>query len=204
MDTLLPRDFAAQEARFRLRGGRRFYYQKLEFHGSSLFRSERKVILSERRDAPVARQPRLQPAGLNSSLAALREAYARALSERVISTNRVTLDEHTGAVSVEIGVQEGCHDRALGARSRDGRTRTLNRKKPWNPANLIRDSGAKFTHKLRLRNRSKAFGHLRAVHPAGAKPMPAIFNSTCSRGEHGAVRRRQGHRARQHTPGPRW
>jgi outer membrane protein insertion porin family len=110
MAALLPRDFAARQAHFRLKGGPRFYYDSLEFHGIEFF-SQREAsgyfisgeVLLQLRGNRV-----FSPAALQSSLAALKEAYARAgYQEAVIRTNQVTWDDATGAVTVKVAVQEG-------------------------------------------------------------------------------------------------
>jgi outer membrane protein insertion porin family len=110
MEALLPREFAARAARFRLRSGPRFYYRELEFAGNTHF-SQRQAssyfiggeTLLELRGNRV-----FSPQALRNSLAALQEAYARAgYQEAVVRTNQVTRDETTGAVKVSISVQEG-------------------------------------------------------------------------------------------------
>jgi len=110
MEALLPRDFAANEAHFRLQGGLRFYYKLLEFDGVTAF--SKRVVMSYFISGEVLLQLRgnrvFSPDALSSSLAALREAYARAGYQAVVvSTNQVTLDESTGAVTVGVEVQEG-------------------------------------------------------------------------------------------------
>lgn len=110
MEALLPRDFTAREAHFRLQSGVRFYYQSLEFDGVKLF-SKREVssyLISGEMLLQLRGNRVFSPAALRGSLAALREAYARAgYQEAVVSTNQVTLNESTGAVTVEVAVQEG-------------------------------------------------------------------------------------------------
>jgi outer membrane protein insertion porin family len=110
MDALLPREFAAQTARFQLRRGPRFYYHDLEFAGNTHFSPrEARSYFTGRETLLELRGNRVfSPQALRQSLAALQEAYARAgYQEAVVRTNQVTRDEATGAVAVNISVQEG-------------------------------------------------------------------------------------------------
>jgi outer membrane protein assembly complex protein YaeT len=110
LETTLPRDFAAREAHFRLKGGVRFYYHSVEFTGVTVFskREATSYFVSGEMLLNLRGHRVFTPAALRSSLAALREAYARAgYRDAVINTNRVTWNEATGAVTVEIAVQEG-------------------------------------------------------------------------------------------------
>ncbi len=110
MEALLPREFAARDAHFRLQGGVRFYYNSLEFDGVTAFskRVASGYFISGDMLLQLHGNRVFSPAGLSSSLAAFREAYARAgYQEAVVSTNQVTLDESTGAVTVEVVVHEG-------------------------------------------------------------------------------------------------
>jgi len=141
MEALLPRDFAAREAHFRLQGGLRFFYRSIEFEGVKFF-SKRAAgsyfvsgeMLLEWRGNRV-----FSPAALKSSLATLKEAYARAgYQEAVVSTNQVTWDESTGAVAVKVAVQEGLRTivRSVVVQVRVGdeaseTNRTLNPNKPY-------------------------------------------------------------------------
>ena len=109
LEIVLPRDFAARKAHFRLQNGVRFYYRAIEFDGVTAF-SQREAssyfvggdTLLQLRGNRV-----FSPAALRSSLAALREAYAQAgYQEAVISTNQVTSNESTGEVMVEVTVRE--------------------------------------------------------------------------------------------------
>lgn len=110
MDALLPREFAAREAHFTLQSGVRFYYQSLEFDGLKFFskREASSYFVVGEALLKLRRNRIFSPGALNSSMAALREAYARAgYQDVVVSTNLVTWDESTGAVKVEVSVQEG-------------------------------------------------------------------------------------------------
>jgi outer membrane protein assembly complex protein YaeT len=110
MEAMLPRDFAAREAHFRLQGGVRFYYHSLEFDGIRTFskREASSYFVSGEMLLQLRGNRVFSPAALRSSLAALKEAYARAgYQEAVVSTNQMTLNESTGAVTVEVAMQEG-------------------------------------------------------------------------------------------------
>ncbi len=133
LEALLPREFAAREAKFNLREGVRFYYHSLTFTGLKAFSQSQAEdyfvsggVLLELRINRI-----FNPAGLDSSLAALREAYARAGYESArVNTNRVTWNEATGAVDVEVSVREG---RPTFVRSVEVRLRTAG-----NPATALR------------------------------------------------------------------
>ncbi len=110
MDALLPREFSAREARFRLEGGELFHYQNLEFTGLTVFsKAEASGYFVTGDTLLKLRVNRVfSPAALDNSITALREAYERAgYQEAAVRTNRLTRDESTGAVSVEIAVEEG-------------------------------------------------------------------------------------------------
>jgi outer membrane protein assembly complex protein YaeT len=110
MEALLPRDFAAREAHFRLQGGVRFYYHSLEFDGVTVFsqREANSYFISGEMLLQLRGNRVFSPAALRSSLAALKEAYARAgYQEAVVSTNQVAWNQSTGAVTVNVAVQEG-------------------------------------------------------------------------------------------------
>lgn len=110
LETVLPNDFAARVAHFRLHGGPLYYYESIEFNGVKVF-SEREAssyFVSGEMLLWLRGNRIFSSAALMSSLAALREAYARAgYQDAVISTNQVTKNEATGAVTVEVAVQEG-------------------------------------------------------------------------------------------------
>jgi outer membrane protein insertion porin family len=110
MEALLPREFAAQAARFQLRSGPRFYYRDLEFTGLHHFspRQARSYFIGGETLLELRGNRVFSPQALRQSLAALQEAYARAgYQEAVVRTNQVTRNEATGAVTVNISVQEG-------------------------------------------------------------------------------------------------
>jgi len=110
LETMLPRDFAAPAAEFRLQRGVRFYYRTIEFEGMTAFsqRAAANYFVSGDTLVKLRVNRVFSPAALRSSLAAFREAYARTgYQEASITTNRVTWNESTGAVDVEIAVREG-------------------------------------------------------------------------------------------------
>ena len=88
LDVSLPRDFAARAAHFRLKGGVQFYYQTLEFDGVTAFsrREAQSYFFSADMLLKLRRNRVSSPAALSSSLAALREAYARAGYQDVVVT----------------------------------------------------------------------------------------------------------------------
>lgn len=109
-EAVLPRDFAARSARFGLRPGVRFYYHSIGFTGLKTFSKRKATSYFVNGDTLLLlRGNRIfNPGALDRSLAALREAYARAGCESAeVRTNQVTQDEATGAVRVEISVHEG-------------------------------------------------------------------------------------------------
>jgi len=141
MEALLPRDFAAREAHFRLRGGVRFYYESLDFAGVKKFskREASSYFVSGEMLLQLRGNRVFSPAALKSSLAALKEAYARVgYQEAVVSTNQVTWDESTGAVAVKVAVQEGLPTivrsvvvQVHGGDEASATNRTLNPGKPY-------------------------------------------------------------------------
>lgn len=110
MDALLPRDFSARSARFKLKSGKRFYYKTITFDGLQEI-SEREAngyFVSSEMLLKLRRNRVFNPTSLRSSLSALREAYARAgYQDAVVTTNEVTRNDKTGAVSLTVNVLEG-------------------------------------------------------------------------------------------------
>ena len=141
LEALLPRDFAARKAEFSLQKGVRFYYRSIKFTGLKAFsQSDAEDYFVSGGTLLLLRVNRIfSPAALNGSLAALREAYARAgYQSAMVSTNQVTWDEVTGAVNVEVIVEEGLPTivRSVDVRLRKGdelpqALRTLNPDKPF-------------------------------------------------------------------------
>jgi outer membrane protein insertion porin family len=110
LDILLPPDFAARFGRFELVPGARSYYRNIQFNG--LEAMSRRQALSYFVGTDVLLQLKrnriFTPGDLNSSLAALREAYNRiGYQNASVSTNKVVWNEKTGAVDVEIEIREG-------------------------------------------------------------------------------------------------
>jgi outer membrane protein assembly complex protein YaeT len=110
LETALPRDFAALEARFKLEPGVRFYYKTIEFHGLRTIpeREAESYFVGAEMLLRLRRNRIFSPGALRSSLMNLRAAFARAGYENaVVTTNRVVRNEKTGAVTVEVAVHEG-------------------------------------------------------------------------------------------------
>jgi outer membrane protein insertion porin family len=110
LEAVLPRDFTAHAAEFRLQRGVRFYYKSIEFDGLKAFsrRAAANYFVSGDMLVKLRVNRVFSPGALNSSLAALREAYSRAgYQTATIATNRVTWNASTGAVRVRIAVREG-------------------------------------------------------------------------------------------------
>lgn len=110
LEIVLPGDFAARQARFRLQHGVRFYYRAIEFDGVTAFSQREATSYFVSGDTLLQLRVNrvFSPSALRGSLAALREAYARAgYQEAVVSTNQVSENESTGAVRVKVAVREG-------------------------------------------------------------------------------------------------
>lgn len=110
MEMSLPREFAAKRAWFRLQSGARFHYASLEFDGTKAIpaREAAQYFVSGDMLLRLRRNRVFTSGGLRSSMAALREAYARkGFHEAVVETAAITQDDITGAVRVKIAVQEG-------------------------------------------------------------------------------------------------
>jgi outer membrane protein assembly factor BamA len=110
LEAVLPGDFAATEARFRLEHGVRFYYRRLVFTGLQAFskREATSYFVGGETLLKLRGNRVFSPAALSSSLAALRAAYVRAGYEAaVVSTNQVIWNDSTGEVSAEVVVREG-------------------------------------------------------------------------------------------------
>jgi outer membrane protein assembly complex protein YaeT len=110
LEVTLPRTFAAHAARFKLEAGVRFHYQDIRFEGLKAT-SEREAtgyFVSGEVLLNLHRNRVFSPRSLQSSLAALRETYARAgYQSAVVTTNQVLLNESSGAVNVTVTIQEG-------------------------------------------------------------------------------------------------
>ncbi len=110
LEVTLPREFAARGARFKLQPGQRYYYDTLEFTGLAAIsaRDAASYFVSGDVLLQLRRNRIYNPGALRGSLAALQEAYARiGYRDATVTTNRVTLNHETGAVAVEVVVQEG-------------------------------------------------------------------------------------------------
>ena len=110
LDVVLPREFSAKKARFKVNHGVRYYYKKIDFEGLSVFsESEAKsYFVSGDMLLKLRRNRVFNPSALNDSLSALRQAYARAgYQDTSVTTNRIMQDDSTGEVTVEVGIREG-------------------------------------------------------------------------------------------------
>jgi outer membrane protein insertion porin family len=135
LDTILPQDFATRSVRFTLHEGVRFYYESLEFTGLKAFSKSKATSYFINDDVLLKlRVNRIyNPGALNSSITALREAYARAgYQSAIVRTNQVTQDDLTGAVHVGITVEEG-----LPTIVRSVRVRVASSEEPSEPARTL-------------------------------------------------------------------
>jgi len=110
LEMLLPPEFVADEARFRLQRGVRFYYASLEFAGTKAIpaREAAQYFVSGDMLLRLRGNRVFTPGTLRSSMAALREAYARkGFLAAAVETTELNVDDTTGAVRVRIAVQEG-------------------------------------------------------------------------------------------------
>jgi outer membrane protein insertion porin family len=110
MEVELPREFTARWARFKLNRCVRYYYADVRFAGLSSIpeREARGYFIGSDMLLKLRGNRVFSPRALESSLAALQDAYARAgFQNAVVTTNRIVQDDKTGEVTVEIGVQEG-------------------------------------------------------------------------------------------------
>lgn len=110
LDVMLPPDFAATQGRFKLKSGVRFYYQKVSFDGLHAIspKEAESYFVSDDLLLRLRHSRVFSPANLKSSLAALRETYARrGYEDAVVTTNRVKMNYQTGAVQVDVLVREG-------------------------------------------------------------------------------------------------
>jgi hypothetical protein len=110
LEVTLPRTFAARAARFKLEAGVRFHYQDIRFEGLEAMskREAMSYFVSGEVLVKLHRNRVFSPRALQSSLAALREAYARVgYQSAVVTTNQVLQNESSGAVTVTVSVEEG-------------------------------------------------------------------------------------------------
>ena len=110
LEMSLPREFAAKQARLRLQRGERFYYASLEFDGTKAIpaREAAQYFISGEMLLRLRSHRAFTPEKLRTSLAALREAYARkGFHEAVVGIAAISMDNATGAVRVSIAVTEG-------------------------------------------------------------------------------------------------
>ena len=110
LDIVLPPDFAARSARFELVPEVRSYYRNIQFEGLEALSRRQALSYFVGTDVllQLKRNRIFTPRDLNSSLAALREAYNRiGYQNASVNTNKVVWNEKTGAVDVGIEINEG-------------------------------------------------------------------------------------------------
>jgi outer membrane protein insertion porin family len=110
LDVRLPREFEANAADFRLQKGVRFYYESIQFKGLNAIseRDARNFFVSGDTLVRLHANRIFSPDLLRSSIANLSEALRRkGYRSAVVKTNSVRMDEGTGAVTVQIGVEQG-------------------------------------------------------------------------------------------------
>src|SRR5438093_2706012 len=110
IDTVLSGPLAVKKVRFRVRRGVRYYYRKLAIHGlKSLASSEARALFVQTGFLVSLKSTRIYtPSRLDRSVSDLTETLARKGFEhpsvKVVGLER---NDSTGAVSVEIAVEEG-------------------------------------------------------------------------------------------------
>ena len=110
LQALFPNAFAAREAHFKLKSGVRFYYKTLKFKGLKAFsrNDAESYFLSTDTLLRLHRNRVFSPSAMSSSLGALQTACARAgYEEATVTTNQVTINDSSGAVTVEVVIHEG-------------------------------------------------------------------------------------------------
>jgi outer membrane protein insertion porin family len=110
LEVMLPADFAAREAQFKVRKGVRFYYRTVRFEGLNALseREARSCFVSGDALLKLHVNRVFSPAGLAGSLSVLKEMYARAGYQNAqITVAELERNESTGAVNVQINVREG-------------------------------------------------------------------------------------------------
>ena len=110
LDVRLSRDFAANEADFRLREGVRFYYESIGFTGLTAIseREARNYFVSGDTLVRLHANRIFSPDLLSGSIADLTVALRRkGYRSAVVQTNLVLMNKTSGAVVVEIVVNQG-------------------------------------------------------------------------------------------------
>jgi len=110
LEPLLPRPLAANRVRFRVRGGVLYYYRSLDFVGlqGMTAKKARPLFVKGGFLVPLKSPRVFTPARLDQSLTGLRSELARRGFERAdVRVGRLTRDDRSGAVDVEVVVHEG-------------------------------------------------------------------------------------------------
>jgi len=110
LEVNLPIDFGARRALFDLNPGRRFYYDQITFQGLEAIstREARSYFVSTDMLLRLRANRIFSPDRLQSSIAALREAYARlGYRNAMVSAAEVLINEEQGNVAVRISVHAG-------------------------------------------------------------------------------------------------
>jgi outer membrane protein assembly factor BamA len=110
LEAQLPLDFAAREARFRVRRGVRFHYDSLEIVGAKAIppRAARRYFVSGDALLKLRADRTFSPARLEASRGALKEALARkGFREAEVTATELKRDPKSGKVAVRIRVEEG-------------------------------------------------------------------------------------------------
>jgi outer membrane protein insertion porin family len=113
-DALLPRPLEARHVRFIVRPGVRYYYESVQITGLRAIKPETARRYFAETDTLIKiKSARIYtPARLEQSLADLREALLRDGYEQArVTAPRVQRDERSGAVRVEVEVEEGPRSR---------------------------------------------------------------------------------------------
>src|SRR5262245_43852696 len=109
LDAQLPRDFAARQARFQVRPGRRFFYQSVEFEGGQAIsaREAGRYFIGSDTLLSVRATRVYTPARLRSALAALQEVLRRkGYRDAKATAHDLRINQKKGAVQVKVRLEE--------------------------------------------------------------------------------------------------
>ena len=110
LDVILPRDFEAREARFRVRQGVRYYYDTLEIMGAEAIseRDARRFFVTGEALLDLRGNRTYSPSALRSSMTALRETLARkGYREATVTATDLVENRADGSVNVTIQIVQG-------------------------------------------------------------------------------------------------
>ena len=110
LDVILPRDFEAREARFRVRQGVRYYYDTLEIMGAEAIseRDARRFFVTGEALLDLRGNRTYSPSALRSSMTALRETLARkGYREATVTAADLVENRADGSVNVTIQIVQG-------------------------------------------------------------------------------------------------